>query len=134
MSCGKCRPMSPDEKQAARTRAAACVLCPHADHGTGAYASGPVACTISGKSVAERYHGAPCPINRVRPDGTVRWAWVVWMGLPMPHRLLLWATHPNHPRISSWAGCGCLKALKTLYERTRSWLTDPPQTTLPSQR
>ena len=92
-----------------------CVGCPHADTGTGAYASGVVGCTISGRSIVERYEGAVCPMDRVREDGTTLWAGLVWMGVPWPVRVWLWIFHPSRPRISSFAGCGCVRVFKDFY-------------------
>lgn len=51
----------------------------------------------------------------ILPDGTVRWLWLRWYGLPWPYRLWLWSLGGPRPR--SWAGCGCLVAAK----RAAAW-------------
>lgn len=45
----------------------------------------------------------------------IRWAGIVWIGFPYPLRLVFWVAHRQHPKPSSWDGCGCIKALKERY-------------------
>lgn len=114
MTCN-CQPSTPTCHD--RLRIAACVLCPHADTAHSPYSVGVIGCTLNGQSIVQRMHGASCPLDRIDANGNVRWLGVLWYGLPMLHRLWLWAFHPSHPKPSTWDGCGCIKVLKDLYER-----------------
>lgn len=109
MSCG-CTKFSDFPS---RLRVAACHLCPHAETG---YRQTVIGCTLNGQSIIERMAGGDCPVNRVGADGNVQWAGVEWVGLPMVHRVWLWAFHPSHPAIGSWPGCGCVKVVKDFFK------------------
>lgn len=121
MSCQPCAADIPN----ARVRVAMCLFCKHADTGTGAYASGVTGCTLNGKTIIERYAGADCPLERVRADGTTRWLGLVWLGVPMVHRVWLRWFHPSKPRINSWSGCGCIRVFKEFL-----WHTPPQSPTV----
>jgi len=95
----------------ARDNAAMCHLCPHAEHAPNAFVSGAVACTIGGKIMVE------CPLKIFDSGPVKHWAGINWYGVPMPHRILLWAFHPKHPRPSSFSSCGCLVWLKNWYNK-----------------
>lgn len=119
MSCG-CGRRKIEPRQAERERGAMCHLCPMAERDTlEPWAIGAVRCTISGLQIQEHtVAAAPCPLG-MHPDaqGLVRWAWLIWYGVPDPIRLAL-ANRLTGPL----PGCGCVKYIKDIYvKESATW-------------
>jgi hypothetical protein len=105
-----------------RPHAAMCHTCVYAEHGASAWVEGATACTIDGKPVVGR---RSCPRGKFDADRQVyRWLCIEWYGVPYPIRVALWLFHPKHPRPASFAGCGCVKALKDIMEKVHGTQVD----------
>lgn len=118
MSCGGCNSSAGVDD---RSRAAMCETCTRAERGTGIQRRRTALnCSVSGLPVALHFAGAaPCPRGKFSDSDVYRWARLRWYGVPFPVRLWLRLFHWKHPKIGSFAGCGCIKPLKDL---TARWL------------
>ena len=124
MSCG-CGETTSEER---KTRAAMCETCVWSIRGQGrGVKSGVVDCGFDKKNpvpfaVCSLLEDFSCPARRFGEEkGVTRWLGVAWYGTPYPIRLWLWAFHERHPSPSSFDGCGCVKRLKDLWTRARSF-------------
>jgi hypothetical protein len=98
-----------------RGRAIMCHVCIYAEHGADAWGKGAVACTISGRPVAEHIRDAKPTCPRKRHGAIVRWMGVRWFGVPHPIRVTM-----RHKLTGPVPGCGCIVALKTRWERHKA--------------
>lgn len=90
-------------------RAAICWACPHSRPRRGFCAKG-------GASIADlTIGGEPCPLGK--HDGGA------WIGVPWPVRVVIHALGGPHP--DEFAGCGCLRAVKSWLERLALPLPEP---------
>lgn len=72
----------------------------------------------SGLFVSVQIDRRECPRDRFVKDGTVRWWWIRWIGVPMPLRWWARWTLKKYPKLS---GCGCVKVLKDLWVKGAVW-------------
>jgi len=72
------------------------------------------ACTLDGKDVTEHARQGRCD-GGFYPDrrGHIRWAGLVWIGVPMPIRWYLWVRFGTNT--AELPGCGCVRWLKAVW-------------------
>ncbi len=128
MSCGGCRVLDHE-----RAGGLMCLTCEYARE------TGFVSCSINREPIAVKLGCTGelvSPANRVCPigldpddEGVVRWLGLRWIGVPMPRRWLLkrplrwwWGTAPVTQGIE---GCGCILALKIMWESFKRRMQRP---------
>ena len=102
-----------------QTNAVMCGACPRLDR------SDLTTCTIDGQPACSR----PCPRGKhVGTDGSLRWLWIRWYGVPMPLRWwgaagLYYEALGVGAKVNWKAlpGCGCVAKLKELWLAVRRW-------------
>ena len=107
MSC------SCSSEQTHRDRAALCLVCPEGIREGGDV----VQCSLNGEPVYNIITNKEpaCPLGH--HDEEPFWFCCRWIGVPMPVRWWLRLFHKKHPPTTSFAGCGCIKALKELLRK-----------------
>ena len=109
MTCCKSKPGSRLEQ------AALCCACEWGEPFSGSDAQ---TCGFDGQTIALHVNGYPCPLNRAPDrDGISTDMGVRWRGIAWPRRAYLWLTHAKHPAPGRFPGCGCLDAVKRVFER-----------------
>ena len=74
-------------------------------------------CPLSGKPVDLHVRGEPCPLGMHPVDGVVTCRGIQTYGVPFWVRWWIWARTGVSP--SRFAGCGCVKPLKDVWDRLR---------------
>jgi hypothetical protein len=73
-------------------------------------------CGVTRLTIGAHVAGKACPKRKHPEGGLIRWLGVQWAGVPWPVRVWLHATS-KLSAIDSLPGCGCVLAVKTLFQR-----------------